>query len=249
MAEGTISQLTERLRELEAIRAALHRGEPAAVVERWIAEARARLVETAPGSPSEVVQFLDYAGHAAQHAAPWLTREAQAAARRIEREGLSDDVVALSRLLQLGAVLAPGPDHLASRLVAAVADTAGSLADRAAPLTAVQDVEAVQAATEAARQVPCLSVSEFALAIGYTERSVERLLREGFLAPAGRTDSGHARFCEAQVAAVRRWRKGSYAKTPIGPDGAPAPEQRAMCGPSASAWARRTLLKRNTLRA
>ncbi|KAB7783666.1 hypothetical protein [Methylorubrum populi] len=248
MAEGTILHLTERLRELEAIRAALHRGEPAAVVERWIAEAHARLAEAAPGSPCEVVQLLDYAGHAAQHAAPWLAREAQAAARRVEREGLSDDVVALSRLLQLGAVLAPGPDHLASRLVATVAAVAGTLPDRAAPLLAVPDVEAVQAATEAARRVPCLSVSEFATAIGYTDRSVERLLREGFLAPAGRAETGQSRFCEAQVAAVRRWRKGSYAKTPIGPDGAPAPEQRVMRGPSASAWARRTLLKRSMLR-
>lgn len=245
MAEGAIPQLIERLRELETIRSALSRGEPAAVIERWAAEARTQLAEMVPSSPHEVVQLLDYAGHAAQHAAPWLAREAQAAARRVEREGLSDDVLTLLHLLQLGAALAPGLDHIASRLVATVAAVAGALPDRAAPALAVQDVEAVRAAKEAARRMPCLSVSEFASAIGYTERSVERLLREAFLASAGRTDAGHAQFCEAQVAAIRSWRKGSYARTPVGPDGEPAPEQRAMRGPSASAWARRTLLKKS----
>lgn len=89
-----------------------------------------------------------------------------------------------------------------------------------------------------------MSAGEFAAATGYTVRSVERFVREGLLVPARHTEGGHARFSHEQVEAVRNWRRHSWYRDPIGPDGKPIPKDPARLQREARLWWDRWVLLR-----
>ncbi|WP_091975037.1 MerR family transcriptional regulator [Methylobacterium gossipiicola] len=89
-----------------------------------------------------------------------------------------------------------------------------------------------------------LTTGEFAAATGYTIRSIERFVSEELIIPASRTDGGHARFSDEQVEAVRRWRRHSPYRDPIGADGKPIPKNPGRMHREAQIWARRWVLLR-----